>query len=654
MKYRPDVDGLRAVAILFVLFFHGGLKPFTSGFVGVDIFFVISGFLITTIIHDSLQNNSFSFFSFYNRRLWRMQPVLICLLVCVTCVALFFYLPDDLLQIGKSLRKATVFLSNTLFARITTGYFAPDSSQLPLLHTWSLSIEWQCYLFLPLVIYTLQRLFAEKIALIIPIMAVLFLAFTLYCSIFEPTKIYYQLVHRIFEFLIGATIALNHSRFSLPKVFLHLFTLVAFLTLIYIATSKDINQGFPNIYAFLLCASTGFLILAGEQDKQLPVIRLLSSKPFVFIGLMSYSLYIWHWPVFAFMRYLDFTESAFVLGAAFCLIFLIAYLSWRFLEKPTRRLNKLKFSHSVVYLFVLPVLFFHMTAHFFKKHEGYPERFTETAKVYQQLKDYQRLRPSQCLQQQDVEVSQNCVLGATNASRVTGFMIGDSFSNHHWLFMDVLAKKANVAILAHATAACLSLPGILQYGWYVKDRVYQECEAQTKRYYQMIQANHYDFVILGQNWSGYLGEKIIQQLKDKRSVTLSKRRISHALANALQIIVDSGAKPLIIKATAITPSNPHKCFFAHVKYHKPYNPAQCDFHFYPQDEVWFNQLLAKMQKKFPQLIIIDPKKVQCPHDYCKADIHGVPVFRDAVHLSDFASYHFGLRYLKHFTNPLLG
>ncbi|SCY78572.1 acyltransferase family protein, partial [Legionella micdadei] len=145
MKYRPDVDGLRAVAILFVLFFHSGLKLFPSGFVGVDLFFVISGFLITSIIHESIQNNHFSFIEFYNRRLWRLQPVFICLLVVVTLLALLFYLPDDLVQYAKSARKTSIFTSNSYFSRVTTGYFAADSNQLPLLHTWSLSIEWQCY-----------------------------------------------------------------------------------------------------------------------------------------------------------------------------------------------------------------------------------------------------------------------------------------------------------------------------------------------------------------------------------------------------------------------------------------------------------------------------------------------------------------------------
>ena len=141
MKYRPDIDGLRAIAILLVLIYHGGLSFFPAGFIGVDVFFVISGFLITGIIHQSLQNGSFSFLNFYNRRLWRLQPVFVCLLLVTSALALLFFLPDDLIQYSRSARKTSLFLSNLFFDKTTTGYFAPDTQQIPLLHTWSLSIE---------------------------------------------------------------------------------------------------------------------------------------------------------------------------------------------------------------------------------------------------------------------------------------------------------------------------------------------------------------------------------------------------------------------------------------------------------------------------------------------------------------------------------
>ena len=237
MEYRPDIDGLRAIAILFVLFFHAGLKVVPSGFIGVDVFFVISGFLITSIIHNSLQKNHFSFIDFYNRRLWRLQPVLICLIVTTLLLTLIFYLPEDLIQYAKSARKTSLFISNVFFENATKGYFSPNINQLPLLHTWSLSIEWQCYLILPVVMYALYRIVSKQhIAKVIYFLTLLFFVLALFFSIKEPTKTYYQLLSRIFEFLIGACIVFSSNRFTFNKYFVELINIIALLCLFYIAT----------------------------------------------------------------------------------------------------------------------------------------------------------------------------------------------------------------------------------------------------------------------------------------------------------------------------------------------------------------------------------------------------------------------------------
>lgn len=652
-NYRPDVDGLRAIAILFALFFHGGLKLFSSGFIGVDIFFVISGFLITSIIHESLQNNTFSLFEFYSRRLWRMQPVLISLLVVTTLLTLLFYLPDDLLQYGRSVRKASLFTSNQFFARTTTGYFADDLFQLPLLHTWSLSVEWQYYLIFPLVLYLLCRLFTkERLIKIILLLTLVFFAIALYYSSHDPTKTYYQLVSRIFEFLVGSMVALNPYRLSLNRYFLNLMSLVALLALFYIATDLRINQGYPNGYALVPCLATGILIACGQHHPTLLATRFLSLRPMVFIGLISYSLYLWHWPVWAMLRYFEFTETTTLRLLAFGLIFIIAFLSWRWIEKPARKLNTTKFGYSFLWLFLLPLAVFHLSTSIIHQQEGYPGRFAEASRIYRLLNSYASPQRKSCLQQQNTAIDPHCVLGAKGRNSQTALMIGDSFSNHLWRFMDFLAKEAKVSILAHATASCLCLPGIAQYGWHIKDQIYEKCREQTARYYQMIQSNHYDFVIIGQSWDIYPSDKIINQINDKRSHGLAEERIEKALDKALEIIIASGAKPVLLKETAYAKNNAYACFFQHIKQRKNYNPRRCDFTFSPNHEKWVNHLLLKMKKKYSQLVLIDPKKVQCRNGLCQADIKGIPVFRDAVHINDYAAYQFAKRYLKRYKNPL--
>ncbi|KTD37415.1 acyltransferase [Legionella moravica] len=653
MNYRPDVDGLRAIAIIFVLFFHSGLSLFPSGFVGVDVFFVISGYLITSIIYQSLLNNKFSLISFYNRRLWRLQPVFICLLAVSLLMTLLFYLPDDLIIFGKSARKTSVFLSNLFFGKVTTGYFSPDSNQLPLLHTWSLSIEWQCYLLLPIALYFLHTFFGtRRIVRIIYILTVLFCAISLYCSSHAPMKTYYLLSSRVFEFLIGSCVALGQLRWSFNKYFINILSTLAIVTLFCIAMRQDVSLGYPNGYAFILCLATGILIATGQCEPKPVWSQILSTKPLVFIGLLSYSLYIWHWPIFVLIRYLNIEETSLVLLFAFCSVFIVAYLSWRYIEKPAAKANKTPFIKSAIILLAVPVSLAHISDFIIKNEEGLPQRFAETSRLYATLNQYSDEQRPKCLQGKNIEINHDCVLGAKNSGKKTGLLIGDSYSNHHWRFLDTIAKEADVSILAHATIACLTLPGIFQFDMFIKNGVYQVCHDQTARYYSMIREHHYNYVILGENWYGYLGDKIINRTDDQRSYALTQERIKQGLDDALQIIVASGAKPVLIKSIASTQRNPHECFFEHIKRRSSYNSEQCEFDLIPGDQQWFDDLFAQMKQKYPQLVVIDPQKVLCPNGRCKADIDGVPVFKDEGHITDYASYQLGRAYLQQYPNPL--
>lgn len=655
MKYRPHVDGLRAIAILFVLFFHGGLTVFPSGFIGVDIFFVISGFLITGIIHESLQNNQFSFTRFYSRRLWRLQPVFICLLIVTTILTFCFYLPNDLLEFSRSARKTSLFISNQFFEKTTTGYFASDTNQLPLLHTWSLSIEWQCYLVLPIALYLLHRIFGkDNVIKAVYLLTVLFIALSFYFSIGYTQQTYYLFFSRIFEFLIGSCVALTSFRFSPNKYVLNFISTAALATLFYLATRSGISSGFPNHYAFILCLATGVLIASGESGYKSIWIRFLSAKPIVFIGLLSYSLYIWHWPIFALNHYLNLEETTPRLVLCFALVFAAAWFSWRFIEKPARSLSQTKAVYTLILLFIVPVAVFHLSAFTMKHYEGFPQRFAENARIINALKQYDSPQRPLCLQFENTTVSEDCVLGANNPDSQKGFMIGDSFSNHYWRFLEVLAEKANLSVLAHSTGSCLALPGIAQYHWFNNKGIYEVCAKQTKRYYHMIKTNHYDYVILGESWNGYFGDRIVNNLNDARSNKLTLQRIEKALDKALKIIIDSGAKPVLIKAIALAPQgDPSVCFYNHIKQRKGYNPDHCDFDLKPERYQWINGVFAKMKAKYSQLIIIDPQTVQCPNGRCRADVNQIPTFRDPAHLTDYASYHLGQFYLQHYKNPLI-
>lgn len=653
MKYRPDVDGLRAIAILFVLFFHAGIKQFSSGFVGVDVFFVISGYLITRIIHESLETNQFSFLEFYSRRLWRMQPVYICLVILCFAVGLVYFLPDDFLLLVNSIHKSALFAANVFFEKVQNDYFAPNSLQLTLLHTWSLSIEWQCYFLLPIFIFLLYRLCsAKKRMTIIYLTTLFFFALSFYFSLQHLALMYFRLPARVFEFLIGSCIAVSPKKSTGNSKVSNSLCIIALTALFYVATRPDLNVGYPNCYALIVCLATAVLIAIGEQKPQPLVTRLLASKPFVFIGLISYSLYIWHWPLLAFLRYQGFEESALFMCLVLSIIFLVAWLSWRFIERPTRKLHVIGFKYTFLLLFIFPISLATLANITTKKEQGFPKRFPEFNKVLTLLKENESEQRKNCLQQKDerIPVDKHCILGSKKQHHRSALMIGDSFSNHLWGFMEPLAKDSNITILAHSFAGCLALPEIYQYSWNEKDKVYRGCHEQTKLYYSMISKNHYDMVIIAQHWDGYLQRgSIINNLDDKRSLDLTKKRLAEAVEKAIQLIIASGAKPVLVKTIGVD-YNAYNCYYNHVK--RDTSTRSCDFPLQQGEKLWFDNLFDAMKEKYDVLVTIDPKLVQCPEGYCKASFEGVPVFRDGSHLTDYAARFMGAQYLQQYRNPL--
>ncbi|HEO1455110.1 TPA: acyltransferase, partial [Legionella pneumophila] len=430
----------------------------------------------------------------------------------------------------------------------------------------------------------------------------------------------------------------------------------ALFFIIYTATLDNILLGYPNWHTLFVCLATGLLIALGTNFPSLAIVKTLSFRPLVFIGVLSYSLYIWHWVVFSILRYQNIEERSAVLFIVYGIVFVLAYLSWRYIEKPTKKFRRMPFRYTVVILLLIPVLFSHLSSLVIKSHSGYPQRFNqELVRVYKQLKSYESPYRALCIDNTRADNAWKCKIGAKEQGGRTGLMIGDSFSNHYWGFMDVLGKAAGVSILAQGTSSCISLPGIYLYDWWhFKDKIYQDCYEQTEKYYRMIQENHYDYVIIGQVWNNYVSAHIINQPGDDYSAELTKKRLADALDRALGVIISSGAKPVLIESTALTHGNLHQCFFKHIKLRQSYNSEECRFTLTSSDnEIWLNQLFDNMRRKYPQLVIIDPKQVQCRDNVCYSDLNGIPVYRDEGHITDYASYQLGYLYLREFENPLI-
>lgn len=653
MQYRSDIDGLRAVAVFLVLMFHGGIGLFSSGFIGVDIFFVISGFLITSIITSSLKNESFSFSSFYVRRLWRLQPALIAVVVITLLIATVFYLPSDFINYAKSAKYTSLLTSNQYFAKSTTGYAAPDNAHLLLLHTWSLSIEWQWYLILPIVIFLLNRFTSVRSFKAVTIsIAILTLLLAFFLSDKYPNKSYYFLTSRIFEFMIGSLLVVfNHEKIKLNTKVANVLGVISLFTIFYCATRESIVIGYPDYYALLVSIASAILIMVGASTKNIAS-SVLSLPPLVFIGCISYSLYLWHWPIFAIGRYLGATDNTTFKIISFSLTFAISYLSYIAIEKPCRKI-RLPLGKSVLILVAIPAILFTFLYSYSEKNNGFNHRFgKEYNRIESALQKHASPFREKCLNGNADGTDKNCIIGDTKSSK-RALLIGDSNSNHFWSFFDVLAKKANMSVVVQGTSSCLTLPGIYQFDWwYFKNTVYQDCHDNTKKYYDNIKEGNFDYVIIGEVWMNYASDNIINKIGDKRSTELSRQRIELAMKKAMDIIVESGATPVIIKSIYPMPQNYMSCFYQHIKTRSNYISNSCNTKLWSGDEnEWFSLLFKKIKKDYPSLIIIDPKDVQCEGQKCKTDIDGIPVYRDVGHITDYASFEFGMRYFSKYGTP---
>ncbi|GIU34769.1 acyltransferase [Shewanella schlegeliana] len=348
MRYRAEVDGLRALAVIPVILFHAGFSQFSGGFVGVDVFFVISGYLITSIILTELERDKFSIINFYERRARRILPVLFfVMLVCIP-FAWLWLMPLDLQDFFQSIIAVSTFSSNILFW-LESDYFDTAAELKPLLHTWSLAVEEQYYIFFPLLLMALWGRGRQVILGALAIIFLLSLSLAQWAAYNAPTANFYLLPTRGWELLIGvfAAFFLNQPlpKWMSPKLN-NLLSSFGLLLILFSVFIFDASIPFPSVYALVPTVGTVLIILFAQEGTLAQ--RFLSYKLFVGVGLISYSAYLWHQPVFAFVKYRSFTEPSVYLMLSLCVgIALLSYLSWRFVEIPFR--NKQAYSRRFIF-----------------------------------------------------------------------------------------------------------------------------------------------------------------------------------------------------------------------------------------------------------------------------------------------------------------
>ncbi len=336
MNHRKEIDGLRAIAVIPVILFHAGFQTFSGGYVGVDVFFVISGYLITGIFLREINHGTFSILNFYERRARRILPALF-LVVSITIPFAWIYMsPADLKNYGGSVASVPLFVSNIFFWR-NGGYFETANGLSPLLHTWSLAVEEQFYLFYPILLILIWRIGRKYLVSILSLILLISLILAQIGSNAKPDATFYLLPTRGWELLIGALAAIyifNGKPIKFSPFFLEVFSYSGLLMIFFsIFTFRNSIQ-YPSVYTLIPTLGTVMIIIFATLDTS--VGRFLSNKLFVVIGLMSYSAYLWHQPVFVFARYQEIIESSLVKLALVLFVFVISLLSWHFVEKPFR------------------------------------------------------------------------------------------------------------------------------------------------------------------------------------------------------------------------------------------------------------------------------------------------------------------------------
>lgn len=365
IKYRPEIDGLRAIAVISVIIYHLNENWLSGGFLGVDIFFVISGFLITGIIITEIQQNSFSLKQFYTRRIKRIYPAFITVMALVSFIASAIFIYNDFNKLRKTIELAIAFLSN-FYLGLTQGYFDLSANENPVLHIWSLAVEEQYYLIFPLILILAYKKFREvKVLFIITLilffilLATSFVSANFYKEVLHQPNIYYLSNLRFPELLVGSLLAIYHNlsnKVQLSKQISNILAILSTLLLFSCLFLMNNNIAYiPGITLILPCIFTALIIHTTSQNN---IVKLfLSNKAIVFIGKISYSLYLYHWIFIAFAYYItgekQINNQSIAIVTVLTIIFSV--LSYYLIEQPIRK-SKLNFKQSFLYIYFIPSL----------------------------------------------------------------------------------------------------------------------------------------------------------------------------------------------------------------------------------------------------------------------------------------------------------
>ena len=525
LRYRPDIEGLRALAVIPVCFFHFGLPGFPGGFVGVDVFFVISGYLMARLIGQDLAKQRFSVLGFYERRALRLLPALFTVLFVTTIAASLWITPKLFNDFASMLCGTALFSSNLVLWRMSANYFSASTDWNPLVHTWSLSVEEQFYVFFPLLLILVWRMHHAVRIAIVALIGSISVALSIWGTANAPTATFYLLPMRAWELLIGALAGLvlmsdpakSSNSGSVPRAVRVLACVTGLALIVGSMVLFDREMVFPGAAALVPCTGATLLLVFGVESSN-PTTRLLAARPVRFIGKISYSLYLWHWPALVITtKYLGTGRAPTTVFkvALLASAIVIAYLSWRWVEQPFRHLGAWAPRVRRVAVFsgtAAGVTAFAAFGSAALASNGWPARFPniDAVSLARQMStdatnfawqkyedDHHRL----CFSVRAADWQpRDCFL--THRGTKNALLWGDSFAAAYSSGF-FASRRADLNIVQYTHPSC---PPILDYSAASRP----ECKDFDERVAEIVRHNDITIVIMAANWSTYLQRHKIQ------------------------------------------------------------------------------------------------------------------------------------------------
>lgn len=614
LKYRAYIDGLRAIAVLAVLFFHADIGC-RGGYVGVDVFFVISGYLITGLILKDLDGGQFQVLKFWERRVRRILPAVAVVLLACLAAGWFLFFPLDFQELGQSVLAQAMLVSNIYFWR-ESGYFANAAEVKPLLHTWSLSVEEQFYLLFPFLLIAFKRFSRKSLVPGILLLGGVSFSLSVYCSYLHPSANFYFLPTRAWELLLGAFLAVIPAQRAPTRWLTESLSSGGLLAILCAVCFYGRDTRFPGVAALLPCVGAALIIWANNHTLTC-VGKLLATRPVVFVGLISYSLYLWHWPMLVFARYwkldpIPKNQRVLLLLASTVL----AALSWRFVETPFRKRMILRsrariFSFASITTAVL--LFAGIVIH---KLQGVPSRIPPEAVRYANASADRAFRNQ--LELKEALAGEFVELGTGDKHLPINLLVwGDSHAMAAMPILDILCKEHSVRGVAATHAATAPLVGYenrSQYGL-------KESIAFNNAVVEFIRSKRVGDVVLVACWAGYVPDG-------------GSARLRRGLLDTISALKDSGARIWIMRQVPLQRWNVPRALASAV-WHGG-DPEELGLPLAEQREAYRLQdpIFEGLATRFPGVTVLDPTDLfVSPKNLCRVAEGGKALYCDTGHLT---------------------